>query len=303
MPVVPFIPCFLLCLLPHFLQNCTKFNTSSMHSLSVSTVSSLLLLTSSVRALDVDFSSSQSINNAAKSIAFNIISLYDKGVSSSGIPGLFPSPYFWWESGLAFDSLINYWFLTGDDTYNDRVSKGLLWQIGDANDYMPVNQTKSLGNDDQSTWALACMTAAERGFPDPPTSSGVDSWLQLAQNVFDSQVLRWENSSCGGGLRWQIFSFNNGYDYKNTMTNGNFMQLAARLAHYTGNQTYSDWALRASQWAFDVGLISNGSFNVYDGASTGNNCRQPNRVQFTASLGTYLSGYAYMYNTVSLIFK
>ena len=97
------------------------------------------------------------------------------------------------------------------------------------------------------------MTAAERGFPDPPSSSGVKSWLQLAQSVFDSQVLRWDTKTCGGGLRWQIFAFNDGYDYKNTLTNGNFMQLGARLARYTGNQTYSEWASKVSDWTFKVG--------------------------------------------------
>ncbi|ODQ76852.1 hypothetical protein LIPSTDRAFT_102095 [Lipomyces starkeyi NRRL Y-11557] len=30
---------------------------------------------------------------------------------------------------------------------------------------------------------------------------------------------RWDTSTCNGGLRWQIFESNSGYDYKNTISN------------------------------------------------------------------------------------
>ena len=81
------------------------------------------------------------------------------------------------------------------------------------------------------------------------------------------------------------------------------MQLAARLARYTGNQTYSDWAARASAWSLDVGLVddtssNDGSLAVYDGATISDNCKHVNKIQYTAALGTYMSGYVYMYNNV-----
>lgn len=254
------------------------------------------LLTINTNALKLDLDSAQSIKDAAKTIVSHILSIYD-GPSSSGIPGLFPDNYFWWGSGLAFDSLINYAMVTGDDAYNGIISKGLLWQVGPNNDFMPQNQSSSIGNDGQSIWALAAMTAAEQGFPDPPANSGVDSWLQLAKNVFDSQVLRWDNKTCDGGLRWQIYSFNTGYQYKNTLSNGDFMQLAARLARYTGNSTYSDWAARVSSWSLNIGFIDT-SFAVYDGATTNGDCKKINKIEWTSNLGTYLSSYLYMYNMV-----
>lgn len=250
----------------------------------------LLTLAGSSIAIKVDVNDAQSISDAAKTVVDHIVSLYD-GKDSSGIPGLLPPPYYWWESGLAHDSLINYWFLTGDGTHNDLVTQGLLWQLSETENFMPPNQTKSLGNDDQSTWAHACMTAAERGFPDPPSNSGIDSWLQAAQNVFDNQVERWDTDHCDGGLRWQIYPFNNGYDYKNTLSNGNFLHLAARLAHYTGNQTFTDWATKITEWSEDAGLVSSKGA-VFDGVSV-NGCK-PNHIQWTANFGIYLSAYAYM---------
>ncbi|KAK5168174.1 hydrolase 76 protein [Saxophila tyrrhenica] len=266
-------------------------------------VAATLALATTANALQVDVNNVQSISTAAKTIASNIISYYE-GNSTASIPGLFPQPYYFWEGGLAWDSLINYWAKTGDDTYNDRIAQAMLWQVGSDDNYMPANQTKSLGNDDQSFWALAAMTAAENDFPAPkaslvPGNGDVQSWVQLAQNVFDTQVPRWDAETCGGGLRWQIYSFNNGYDYKNTASNGNFMQLAARLAKYTGNSTYSDWATKAAKWTFDVGLIANESYYVYDGATTSDDCKDPNKVPWTGSAGTYLSAYSYLSNVES----
>jgi mannan endo-1,6-alpha-mannosidase len=48
-------------------------------------------------------------------------------------------------------ALIDYWHFTGDTTYNELVSEGLLFQVGPKLNYMPPNWTASLGNDDQGT--------------------------------------------------------------------------------------------------------------------------------------------------------
>lgn len=42
-----------------------------------------------------------------------------------------------------FGELIEYWFYTGDTSYNDVTMAGLLAQTGPNNDYMPLNQTKT----------------------------------------------------------------------------------------------------------------------------------------------------------------
>ena len=140
------------------------------------------------------------------------------------------------------------------------------------------------------------MTAAELNFPAPP--AGKPSWLSLAQAVFNLQVSRWDAQNCGGGLRWQIYTFNNGYDYKNTISNGGFFQLAARLARYTGNQTYADWAIKSYDWVIGTPLFTD-QYVIYDGAQIENNCTIANKLQWTYGIGTYLMGAANMYNFVS----
>ena len=42
-----------------------------------------------------------------------------------------------------FGQMVEYWYYTGDSTYNDVVTQGLLAQVGPDNDYMPPNQTKT----------------------------------------------------------------------------------------------------------------------------------------------------------------
>ena len=64
------------------------------------------------------------------------------GNETGQVPGLLPQPYYWWEAGAMFGQMIEYWYYTGDTTYNDVVSQGLLFQVGQNNDYMPQNQTK-----------------------------------------------------------------------------------------------------------------------------------------------------------------
>jgi mannan endo-1,6-alpha-mannosidase len=74
---------------------------------------------------------------------------------------------------------------------------------------------------------MAAMTAAELNFQNPPKDK--PQWLALAQAVFNTQASRWDTTSCGGGLKWQIFTFNNGYNYKNSISNGCFFNLGSRL--------------------------------------------------------------------------
>lgn len=194
-----------------------------------------------------------------------------------------------------FGTLIDYWAFTGDESYNEITFQALQHQVGDDDDFMPSNQTKSEGNDDQGFWAMAAMTAAEQNFTNP--DSGQPQWLALVQAVYNEYVNRWAPDTCGGGIRWQIYTFNNGYNYKNSVANGCFFNIASRLARYTGNDTYSDWANKIFEWEQGVGFI-NADWGVLDGAGNGgsDNCTQINAAQFTYNAGLFLYGAATMYN-------
>jgi mannan endo-1,6-alpha-mannosidase len=82
-----------------------------------------------------------------------MMSYYTGNISGEwNIPGLLPQPpngYYWWEAGAMWGTLVDYWYITGDTSYNNVVEQALLFQVGPNEDYMPPNQSKSLGNDDQ----------------------------------------------------------------------------------------------------------------------------------------------------------
>lgn len=178
----------------------------------------------------------------------------------------------------------------------------MLHQVGPFRDYQPPNQTQSLGNDDQAFWALAAMNAAEKKFPDPPPDQ--PQWLALVQAVFNSQIPRYKQeispATCGGGLRWQAVVLNGGYDYKNTISNGCFFQIGARLARYTGNNHYAEWAEKVWDWTTQIGFVTP-DYAFIDGAwiNATSNCTTQSKYRWTYNAGVYLGGAAFMYDYVS----
>lgn len=230
-----------------------------------------------------------------------MVSFY-KGNESGQVPGLLPYPpdgYYWWQAGAMFGALISYWFNTGDTTYNAITQQAILFQVGPDIDFMPLNQTTSLGNDDQAFWAMTALSAAEYNFPNPGTP-GAPSWLGLAQAVFNEQIMRWDNVKCNGGLRWQAVQTNKGYNLKNTISNGALFNIAARLARYTNDPMYADWATKIWTWIEGVGFIDP-DYRVYDSADADMyNCTKIDHNQWSYNVGIMLSGAATMFNYVSV---
>ncbi|KAI1090064.1 glycoside hydrolase family 76 protein [Rostrohypoxylon terebratum] len=243
-----------------------------------------------VATYDLDVQSTDSIKDVSKQMAQDLASMYN-GNEPGQTPGLLPQPYYWWEAGALMGAFVDYWYYTGDTAYNDIATQGLLWQVGPYNDYMPPNQTLTEGNDDQGFWGMAVMSAAEYKFPDPP--SGQPGWLALAQAVFNTQAARWDPDHCNGGLRWQIFTWNNGFDYKNSISQACFFNIAARLALYTGNSTYAEWATRTWDWMVGVKFIDN-NYRIYDGGHIEDNCTTITPYEFSYNVGAFLLGTAAM---------
>lgn len=236
-----------------------------------------------------------SIKAATGEVAKKLMSFYT-GNKPGDTPGYLPDPYYWWEAGAMFGAMIDYWYYTNDTTYNDIVEQALVHQAGDDRNYMPINASKSMGNDDQGFWGMTAMMAAERNFQNPPKDQ--PQWLALAQAVFSLQSGRWDDETCGGGLKWQVFVFNKGYDYKNSISNGAMFNIASRLAVYTGNATYAEWAEKTWDWVESVGLI-NEKGDVFDGSSDLLNCTELDHTQWSYNAGIWLHGAANMYKFVS----
>lgn len=244
--------------------------------------------------MDLDTTSKDSICNATALIQMGMMDYY-AGTRYGGTVGMFQSPYYWWEAGEAFGGMIDNWFFCQNDSYADIIYDALIAQTGTHYDYMPDNQTMVEGNDDQGVWGLTVMGAVERNFTNP--TDGTPGWLAMAQAVFNEMYSRWDSANCGGGLRWQIFTWNSGYNYKNTISNACLFQIAARLGRYTGNNTYLDVAEKVFDWLVDVGyVVLKDKGNVYDGAEIDDNCTSITTYEWTYNHGVVLGGLAYMYN-------
>ncbi|RDW91055.1 mannan endo-1,6-alpha-mannosidase-1 [Coleophoma crateriformis] len=245
-------------------------------------------------AISLNVSDPVSVQSAASSVAYGLMKYYTGNITNTeSTIAVLPQPYYWWEAGALWGAMLDYYHYTGDTSYNEVTSQALLSQVGPKYDFMVPLHVKDEGNDDQAFWGFAAMAAAEMDFPQPTT--GPYSWVELTENLWNTQAQRWDTATCGGGLKWQIFTFNNGYDYKNSVSNGAFFQLSARLARFTGNQTYVDWAEKVFEWSTTIGLVSD-TYRVYDGSDDNLNCTSLNHITWTYSSGIYMYGAAVMYN-------
>ncbi|KAM0360059.1 hypothetical protein HYE67_002008 [Fusarium culmorum] len=265
-----------------------------------------LLLAQSVTVQSMDLDSRKGILEASKGLAGDLIEFYN-GNKSGNTPGLLENTnglgdgYYWYQSGAFMSAFVDYWQLTGDDTYNDLVSEGIQWQIGRDKDFMPANQTAQEGNDDQAIWAMAAMSAAEYGFPAP--SDKKTQWYDLAKNAWDTQRKRWDaeddSEVCYGGLRWQIMPTNTGFTYKSTLSNALFFNLGARIYRFTGSDQVADYVTMAYSWLESRELIDRKTGAVYDGAHVDDNCTDINKIQWSYNAASLSMGLAYLYNTTS----
>lgn len=102
------------------------------------------------------------------------------------------------DAGLLYSTLIDYWQYTGDSAHNDVVAKGILALRGPHDDYSQFIFNASW-TEDAGNWGMAAMAAAEHKLPHPGKDQG-PSWLELAENIFNRFVSRWDSKYCGGVL-------------------------------------------------------------------------------------------------------
>ncbi|TVY31052.1 Mannan endo-1,6-alpha-mannosidase [Lachnellula hyalina] len=274
---------------------------SQLHSLAICFIGVLDIAS----GITLDVKNQSSLLSATHTIAHDLMSYYTGSQPNSPSLGVLSKPYYWWEAGAMWGTMISYWHYTNDSTYVTDVGLAILSQAGPNNDFIMANQVFDTGNDDQAFWALTAMSAVEYAFPVPitntstspaPTSNSNNPYLTLAINTFNEFVTRWNTTQCNGGLKWQFTPSNAGFDYKSTISNGGFFQLAARLALHTGNATYREWAEKEWDWMTGVGFINETTWAVIDGAGddNGENCTVLSTQQWTYNNAIFLYGAAVM---------
>lgn len=84
------------------------------------------------------------------------------------------------------------------------------------------------------------------------------------------------------------------------VSTGVLFGLSSRLARYTGNETYADWADKTWTWLEGINLIDTDVYAIFDGTYADENCTDINKAEFSYVNGIYTLGCAHMYNLVSL---
>ncbi|KAI0017957.1 glycoside hydrolase family 76 protein [Xylariomycetidae sp. FL0641] len=268
-------------------------------------------LATACTALEVNTTLDSSIKNAASQIAKGLYAYHNPSATTGQFDQ--PKPWYWWLSGSGWNGLLDYTILTNDTKYTSDLMAALADNLGPNFDFVPPAQANWEANDDQVYWVYNALTAMEQKFPTLPcqaspngnTSTTVtnssrcaNDWEAISMHAFEDFATRWalDATTCNGGLKWQYTPANNGWTYKNAVTNGGFFQTAARLARHTRNATYAAWAERVWDWSAGVGLVDAG-FRVRDGAgdADGANCSQVNPAQYSYNAAAYLHGAAHLY--------
>ncbi|KAF1930061.1 glycoside hydrolase family 76 protein [Didymella exigua CBS 183.55] len=260
----------------------------------------LPFIASTAGAVQLDPNDEASIKAAARSYAYGLMELYKNNATGTAEQdiGVWPQPHYWWEGGAAWGGMIEYSMFSGDSSHVKALQQALTANYGPSNDFILSYRKGQTGNDDQLFWALAVMSALEYQFPD--ADSAPADYLEVAVNAFNNVMGRWDTTTCGGGLKWQIYPENAyGYNYKNSISNGCAFALGARLARYTGNSTYSDWSEKIYDWTKSVGLITD-IYEVFDGVDDKTNCAAvADKTQWTYNNAMFLHGSAFMYDVTN----
>ena len=87
------------------------------------------LFSSFSHAIWLDTNNETTIREDCNIIAKGLLDYYE-GTKYGGVIGMFSWPYYWWEAGGAWGSLIDYTFYFDNDTLVPLITDALLYQTG-----------------------------------------------------------------------------------------------------------------------------------------------------------------------------
>jgi predicted alpha-1,6-mannanase (GH76 family) len=189
-------------------------------------------------------------------------------------------PSSWWNSAVALTTLMDYSQRTGDTTYRWVVDRTFTvnrvpFPAGARSSDPIQGDFRSRAIDDGEWWGLAWIEAYDL--------TGDARYLNEAAVIGDYTAGYWDTSTCGGGVWW-----NAERTYKNAVTNGLYIRLAAALhRRLPGDTVWLDRARAAWNWFAASGLI-NAQGLVNDGLD--GSCRNNGQQVWTYNQGLAIGG-------------
>ena len=227
------------------------------------------------------------------------MSTYNK---TSGLWGAPEEP--WWQSGVALQAVLDYMLATGSREYLPQVRntikkqrKPLPWWPEGGGEF------RADSTDDTGWWALAMTSMYEL--------TGEDEWLDVA--ALDEAYMwdYWNNTTCGGGLIWNIPR----REYHNAISNELYLTLTARLHRlvsgddddddnddgYGGDDGGDDdedgflhRSLKEWDWFAASGMINDENL-INDGLTQDEACVNNGQTTWTYNQGVLLGGLVDLY--------
>lgn len=184
----------------------------------------------------------------------------------------------WWNAANALETTIDYSIITNTQTYTSNI-------FHTYHKHKHKNFLNPWFHDDDGWWALTWIKAYDL--------TGEPRYLDAAKTIFNDMKRGWD-STCGGGIWWKKKE----KTYKNTITNEQFLSVAARLHLRTpgdgGPDSYLDWAQRSWNWLKNSGLINQNNL-VNDGLNSA--CQNNGQTTWTYNQGVILGGLVDLYKS------
>ncbi|KAI9733791.1 MAG: hypothetical protein M1818_007058 [Claussenomyces sp. TS43310] len=139
---------------------------------------------------------------------------------------------------------------------------------------------------DDVGWKMTTWLTAADYYNSTGDTDTADSWINDITPWY-AGVVAMRDDLCGGGIYWE-----QGHNYKATISNSLFLSVSARLYEYTGNTTYLDNAVTAANFLFQDNGVWDSTKGLGDGitanSSTGECSVSPSL--FTYNQGVSLDG-------------
>ena len=185
----------------------------------------------------------------------------------------------WWNSAVATTTVIDYMRETGDLQYLPQVEHTFVkdqkpYPAGTLSGDPIEGDFISRAIDDTEWWGLAWVDAYDL--------TGQQKYLKMATKIGNYVASYWDPSTCGGGVWW-----NTDKTYKNAITNGLYVRLAASLADRTHRKTWLARASTAWNWYLHSGLIGPNNL-VNDGLT--DDCTNNGQTVWTYNQGLAIGG-------------
>ncbi|KAJ3006943.1 hydrolase 76 protein [Thoreauomyces humboldtii] len=250
--------------------------------------------------MTLDLTDKVALGAAAHAATAHITDLYTADPKKT--QGAFnPDTSSWFAAAIMWAEVFSNSHYTGDKA-QDAVAGGAfaVASYNGEGDFLGGSQRtfneKILGrwNDDLGWWALAAMEAVDAYGATAVIPNG-EKFLDVAR-LTSSEMWEQYDTTCGGGIYWNRDRASN--NYKSTITNVEFIQLGARLAMATGNQTYLQMAEVTYKWLSTSGLLTADNI-LYDGMNN-NACGTLTTNRYAYSAGVLLGAQGYMYQATQM---